>query len=404
MQRPPDAGHNLVHQRGRRFGVTRPPTDAVTDTTTRDPLLAFLAALPLWEPMALVTVRAHIAPYASVILDSPINGRPTYSHDGTSELFDLVLEMASVGINSVLKSDASPEHPTFGPLSQADIFGAGAVRCYSFDGRVWMVPLLPTPALGSWGRGIPSQTVSAAGRLQVDSVSTLLANRTSRRLTKWTDRYKLRLARGEWDEAVVSLEASVEQGLSFTLDAILVDHGWSGAQIRAARRDLLKTLGVIQHHLGGSGATWATVRSDLKMLFELRNDVVHRGHESGRKRATDAGDRLESFLTVVRERLKESSVAHKHPLTAYLWDSNTTSLGADLREVCEQTFSDSSTVEWEDLNEAVAVDPPTTTNAAQCGPAVSLEYARARSAAVKVKTPVPRDPGYDYSSVSWRRK
>lgn len=277
---------------------------------------------PFQEPIVRVSLDAHVPEVSGFVSEGDDAGSRNVSYRWLSRVSDLVLDLSSRALQSVLDdaieyaqdSAQTVDYRYVGPLCMADLVGAGIGVARASSGEEFSVPLLSRPSVGS--RGAPPAHDHATS--DVSAVGSHLGN--VRRLYEWDRRRRLRLARGEWAESVVCLEAAIEQFLWSISESVMVEHGWTRADIEDRSRvpNLFSLLTFLQHHMHGNAGGWRQIRRDvITPVWKLRNDVIHRADAIDEDQAQAHSSSLNSLLTFLKPKIEHRR--RQHPLTAYLW-------------------------------------------------------------------------------------
>lgn len=302
------------------------------------------------DPLCLVTVRGHAESSINDVISSG-DHEDVIHWDGLLRLTDEILHLASNVLGSLAGGHA------MGPLAYGDLVGAGVLRLGDPEAEFMDLPLLSRPQLGSWRPSAPSDEVGEPVRMNLLS---------GRRLLRWSSRFDLRFARGEWAEAVVACEAASEAGMWAILDALLIDHGWSSSDLEGA--DVpgnAKTLiAALQAHLGGN---WTLVRDDLAELWKLRNLALHRSEYIEEADANRARNLAGSITRMVNQRLRDPTVARRHPAATYLYNAESAEvLGISHRGRIAEAVVGVSVHDVRYLNDASGRGPRLTQRANEC--------------------------------------
>ncbi|MGK5694284.1 hypothetical protein ACSNOJ_15505 [Streptomyces sp. URMC 128] len=331
--------------------------EMVTGEDEMHPLVADLAGGSWEEPLCLVTVMCELPSVSDVIYDSGDEAPFQVSYSGLGRIGDLALDLASEAMRVALDATNSPG--AVGPLCRADLVGAGAFKFGTDGGKEYMLPLLPSPQIGSWGVNSPGRKLTEKGGkllIVAEDFSNVFSN--IRRLRSWDVRFSHRLSRGEWTEAVVAYEASQEQLLWHVLDAILVDHNWrrSDFETQDLPNNSSTVFSAVQAHLGGSSKLWDPAKEAFVKIWTARNDVIHRGIDVDSKVVTDLMDVGHLIKSAIDERLKDPKIAARHPLAAWLHvPSAVFPLGSQAEQAARQLLTSKGILDTRDVNDVTGL-------------------------------------------------
>ncbi len=274
-----------------------------------------------WLPASLITVRGLIGRIEAVAELLP-DRRPFFSKYVIQDLQDFVLSAASYAL---AKWSGSGEAQ--GPISAGDMLDDGMILLEVAQANSPIVlPLHGRAPLGTWsadisGSAVPASKADGEPDLEVSAADASGSSLSVLRLRTWIRRAHLRLARCEWDEAVVAAEASFEQFTWFVLEALLLDHGYKRADFETEHQPqhVRQALGVLQAHLKGPNEKWEEVRRQFRNgTYGPRNSTVHRGDLLDAETAYRSLDAGRLLADLVCERLSDCATGRAHPIATYL--------------------------------------------------------------------------------------
>lgn len=306
------------------------------------------------EAQTLVRVDFSV-PDWSIFWRVSTDGKPEKVESTHEALYTFVMDSAAIALERITTEDETPVATIFPP----DLLGDGLIRFVDPSvNEPWHMRLPSRPPMGSFR----SRHIGSIVSPELDPTATLTVpdygSPSTRRLLAWQNLYRLRYQRGEWAEAIVAIEAQFEALMWRFLELLLVDHGWRRDQFEAAESSgagwqVRSTLGALQHHLGGSAASWGEARESFKDCWRIRNDVVHRSLEASRSMADRAHEATQEYVSLALTRIRDRKVAEIHPITATLIlgrDVSAELLGTDLAQLTGQII-DLGPFETRDLND-----------------------------------------------------
>ncbi|GAB2488944.1 hypothetical protein GCM10027030_23830 [Luteococcus sediminum] len=221
--------------------------------------------------------------------------------------------MGSELLQAALESNPPDEADgiSVGPLCAGDLVGCGIIEVIDWKGDLVHFPLVPLPPLGAWGVHSPSPDWYPSCGQEPPALD--FASDHLRRVSVWRNRFERHRNRGEWAEAVVSLEASLEQYLWFQLEIVLIEHGFSRTEIleEAKHVNASLVLTYLQHHLGGSAHLWReTIENKFGVIWSTRNQAIHAAAEISLRDLENCVNLAHSVRQFIEQRLTESRSGH----------------------------------------------------------------------------------------------
>lgn len=235
------------------------------------------------------------------------------SYSALHDLEDLLLRMGSDLLQAALDSNHldDADGSSIGPLSAGDLVGCGIIEVRDWTGELVHFPLVPLPQLGAWGVHSPSPDWSPLRDQEAPSLD--FASDHLRRVSVWRLRYQRHRNRGEWAEAVVALEASLEQYLWFQLELILIEHGFSREDILDEAKHMNASLVIahLQHHIGGSAHLWREIMErKFGVIWSTRNQAIHAAAEISLRDLENCASLERSVREFIEQRLIKSTFGH----------------------------------------------------------------------------------------------
>lgn len=281
--------------------------------------------IPSVSPGPLTLVTVALSPIDLRSVWSVSEGAGVKDKHKTFDLYATILDCASKALALAFsRVDVAQGgwHATAGPISHGDLVGEGLLRIF--------VPETDE----NWYQRLPSRAPLGSKRLAIqdvldEGIEGPVSNEvelhlnlsgavdSSRRLGAWLARSQLRFSRGEWPEAVVAIEASCERLIWHLLELVLLDHGWRAENFKnldsqkMAARSALRCL---HGHFGGRSEEWDQAEGAFELIFQTRNEVVHRGREIVQEQVERVDEARVSLARFLEERYRTPTVARRHPL------------------------------------------------------------------------------------------
>lgn len=272
-----------------------------------------------------------------------------------SELYSTILSIASHAARSLSRKAAIPMSYRPGPLTRADLCGPGLIRLHrSSDGGQKFFKLPNSPRLGCLD--LPSALMPATDLGPIDVTGW---GAEQERDQVWLDRMMLHEARGEWEEAMVSLEAAAESLMAKFLDYLLVDHGWTRSHFSDFDRSnanliLPKLFLSLRPHIKGSGNLWDEMDRRIRHLYETRNLTIHLARNVTEQEYVDERVSFGLVTEFITSRLQDVDVVRSHPRTAATFAADVLAeLSSDPQQLFERLAPRSRIADLRDSN-----DPP----------------------------------------------
>ncbi|WP_143645230.1 hypothetical protein [Streptomyces antioxidans] len=262
-------------------------------------------------PMSRVYVKTVLPDWTDLFVADD-DGAPTRNEPRFGDLYDCILYAISEAMNIASGAQGDPA----GPVCHGDLIGDGLIRLNPRLSNEPFYVLLPSSAqLGSLTSGQSGQEIREGmsfEAVQGEANGTL----AKRRLFSWMRRSALRASRGEWAEAIVGDEATLESFFHHIATGILVDHGWKRGDFEnhnIENDQVRNTINVLTHHLKGDADKLKELH---RTVWLARNKVVHRGDRATRSLCYQVHNTASDAMSWVQQRLRDPQIARQHPLAA----------------------------------------------------------------------------------------